>query len=62
MAVAGLITAGIATGDLREIDSGHAAFLVLRAIEGVAVAIAADPGLPAHAASMADIVLRGLGR
>lgn len=46
MAVAGLITAGVATGDLREIDSGHAAFLVLRAIEGVAVAIAADPGLP----------------
>ncbi len=64
VAVAGLITAGIAAGDLREIDSGHAAFLVLRAIEGLAVAIATDPGLPAraYAASMADIVLRGLGR
>lgn len=62
-ALAGMIRDGQASGDIRaHADPDAAAFLIQRALEGLAMAVAADSGLdPVPAAEgMAEIVVAGL--
>lgn len=63
-AVASLVQAAIDTGDIGPVDPAHVAFMMMRCIEGLAMAVVADPELDAraHARSMADILVNGLLR
>lgn len=63
-AVAALVVRAIKTGEVAEVDPAHVAFMMMRCVEGLAVAVAADPGLDPrpYASSMADFLLNGLIR
>ncbi|MFT4293916.1 MAG: TetR family transcriptional regulator [Micropruina sp.] len=63
-AVASLVQLAIDVGDIGPVDPAHVAFMMMRCIEGLAMAVVADPELDplAHARSMADILVNGLVR
>lgn len=62
--LASLVGGAMAAGELGEVDPAHVAFMMMRCIEGLAIAVAADPDLDPrpHARSMADILVNGLIR
>lgn len=63
--IADLVRAGRAAGEIREdVDPADAAFLIMRTLEGLALAVVADPELAPvpRARGMADIICAGLAR